>query len=52
MQEGNNGLPIYYDGSAHLVAAVSNELADTNLQEDAADNEDWRRFVGFNPYGV
>lgn len=50
-QDGN--LPIYYDGSAHV--EFSEELSDVpqaRPDEGTVDKEEWRRFIGANPYEV
>jgi hypothetical protein len=49
MQESDNGFPNYYDGS---LAAISDEQTESAQQDDAADKEEWRSFVGFNPFGA
>jgi AcrR family transcriptional regulator len=40
--------PESFSGS---IAAISEEQTKSTQQDDVADNEEWRRFVGFNPFG-
>jgi hypothetical protein len=51
MQEQNQTTPTYYDGSGQTIGSVSDEMTESIGQEETMDNGEWRRFVGFNPFG-
>jgi hypothetical protein len=43
----------YYDGSAHI--EFSEEIAEgleAKQNEQLDNNEEWRRFIGANPFGM
>jgi hypothetical protein len=42
--------PVYFDGSKHLMKETSNEKRPGGVRDSIPDPEEWRRFIGANPY--
>ncbi|WP_190287467.1 hypothetical protein [Paenibacillus darwinianus] len=50
MKENDNVFPHFYDGSAPMGGGAPEELSEAAAQDGPADSEEWRRFVGVNPF--
>jgi hypothetical protein len=44
--------PNFFDGSKHVVEQSSLPQSEDASDEPAANDEEWRRYIGVNPYGV
>ncbi|WP_313997363.1 hypothetical protein [uncultured Paenibacillus sp.] len=51
MKENDNAFPHYYDGSAPVGADNPERLSETAPEAGTAESDEWRRFIGVNPFG-
>ncbi|GGG25833.1 hypothetical protein [Paenibacillus abyssi] len=47
MPEQEREYPIYFDGSNPIVAETADDIA-----QESATQEEWRRYIGANPFGT
>lgn len=51
MESQDSAVPIYYDGSKHMAVAETGQSSDGAAEHAASASEEWRRYIGFNPFG-
>ncbi|MGG2200751.1 MULTISPECIES: hypothetical protein [Paenibacillus] len=53
MSKSENDFPNYYDGSSNVEFSQEiTEGPDVHLKEAPAQDEEWRRYISANPYGM